>query len=378
MAAQKQPRALHSVPAHPLQLADNLVLDVDQIVSEGILICGIKGSGKSSLGRLLAEQISEYRVPLAIFDIEGADYTGLVDRLPRGYLATSTNCPTGRDILDHGLQCVYDLSTWSSHEQAASAMMSVVHSLMYYAGQAPVKDRVPCLLYLDEAAYWLPQGQASHLEKETFAALRDTWRDLARRGRKRGLIPCLLTQRISELHKEVMAQCGVFFLLRAAAHTDLAMYMHYLVPPVNSDGVQYSERQFKELIRRLQPGQGYVRLANGRQVRAQFHAPISESQSHTPKVSAALERFSSPMNREALDFGALTPVAVPTPAAIPASGPASAAQPRPRVQRPPTMRARIYAALSENPALTIDELAALFGCPYLTAKTYRNHWFQGK
>src|SRR5687767_2500894 len=97
--AKDNARNLHSVPTYPMVLSPKLTIDVDRIIGEGILINGIKGSGKSSLGRLFAEQFGQYHIPMTIFDIEG-DYASLVDHLPRGFLATAWNCPTGRDVLE--------------------------------------------------------------------------------------------------------------------------------------------------------------------------------------------------------------------------------------------------------------------------------------
>jgi hypothetical protein len=148
-------------------------------------------------------------------------------------------------------------------------------------GQRP-GERVPCLIFLDEAGYWLPQRRVQYLEKDTLGSLRDTFRTLATTGRKRGLLPVVLTQRISEIDKSVIAQMGVRVLMRAALKNDLDAYMSYIG---KTSGIS------SEDIAAFTRGQAVVCLPGGTQIVTTFNERESEHISHTPQAAAAMQKF---------------------------------------------------------------------------------------
>ncbi len=264
-----------------LHLAENLQPDVDEWIGEGIVGFGIKGSGKTSTCARLAEEFGKFRVPMVIFDMEG-DYVSLVRWLPMGMLATVGQVPTGQEILRDRLQVVFDLQSWNSDEEAALMMCEVIAQLKASASACSPEKRVPCLVFLDEAEYWLPQEQnVSYLTKETIKLLFERFHFLATRGRKRGLTPCLFTQRIAKINKNVIGQMGINILMRATLDNDITRYMEY----VNEHVVN------KEQIAAFQKGEAVVRLADGLQLVTRFYPRQSRHVSHTPHVDAVLERF---------------------------------------------------------------------------------------
>jgi len=270
-----------------MDLAPDLQIDVDEILSEGIFGCGVKGAGKTSTARRIAEEFGKFSIPMVIFDFEG-DWMPIVKELPRGYAASVLNCPTGQDVLRNGLQVVYDMSSWPTDVLGACSMMHTVNQLLQYATSLPVQERVPCLVFLDEASRWLPEQRPEALDKVVYSALIETFQNLVERGRKRGIIPCLFCQRISEIKKTIMAQSGVHILMRQTAHPDLALYMKYLTPLGDLTATQFQAR-----IRAFGPGKGVIRLPDGRQLVRTFHKSKSEHLSHTPSALAALNRFGS-------------------------------------------------------------------------------------
>jgi hypothetical protein len=291
-----QPHVKFAQPATRwIHLADNLHVDIDTLLGEAIVGFGLPGSGKTNACALLAEQFGQYFIPQAIFDKEG-DYTSLADVLPRGIVATATNYPSGYDILEYGLQVVYDLSTWESPEDAARLMIRVVGELMVSAEGRPPSARVPALVLLDEASYWLPEKRSQHLEEETFKQLRHIFTELASRGRKRGLAPALFAQRISELAKAVLTP-GIYILMRQTLDTDLKRYMEYVTSTLPA-------KQIKSRIASFGPGRAIVKLPGGKQHMVTFYERQSEHVSHTPKSQAALEHYASlPFNPD-MQFGA--------------------------------------------------------------------------
>jgi hypothetical protein len=78
---------------YALQLAPNFQPDIDTILSEGLACYGIKGSGKTNLAALFAEQVARFHVPMVIFDLEN-EYSSLLNILPAGVLADAHRLPS--------------------------------------------------------------------------------------------------------------------------------------------------------------------------------------------------------------------------------------------------------------------------------------------
>lgn len=371
MAAQK-PRLLENTRISPIvdttrlmQLAPTLEIDVDTILGEGIVGFGIKGSGKTNAAVLFAEQFGKFHIPMAVFDLEG-DWLSLAKVLPRGFVATVENFPTGADILERGLQVVYDLSTWPNDELAASAMVAVVSQLMRTTSGQPAQERVPCLIFLDEAAYWLPQGKTDAFGEVTQRALLDTFHQLAARGRKRGLIPCLFTQRISEINKKVISQAGVRVLMRATQDNDLDRYLSYI------QRGDLTPQQVKSRIQGFKTGQAIITLPGGAQKSVRFNQRQSEHVSHTPKVQAALNKYANLPFSPRMKFSAYQ---------APASDDAARVDVQPRTEpliapvQKTTAADRVRAILNEQPDLRVSELAKLAQCDQSIASKVRKAYF---
>jgi hypothetical protein len=270
-------------PGKALLLADNFTPDVDMLISEGLIAFGVKGSGKSNVLARISEQLERFFLPQVIFDTEH-EYQSLIDFLPHGIIATASCFPSAYDILNSGLQVIVDLRSWESDESAALAIVQLVNELFAVAmAQAP-QDRVPCVISLDEAAYWLPQEAVPYLSKSTRQALADVFHRLASRGRKLGLVPFLYTQSISEIAKSSIRQAGVKVLMRQTLDIDLARYAEYIrnCTPVR-----------KKAIAAFAKGKAIVILPDGGQQLVQFHERESEHPSHTPLAQVALVKFAT-------------------------------------------------------------------------------------
>ncbi|HYU76153.1 MAG TPA: hypothetical protein VEL31_26060, partial [Ktedonobacteraceae bacterium] len=283
-----------STTAQPriLDLAPNLQIEIDQVFGHQIAGFGLPGTGKTTFGVRLCEQIGRYPVPMVIFDREG-DWLPIADILSRGMIATSTNCPTGYDVLGGGLQVVYDLSSWGDEEAAAAMMCTIVGQLMQWAEALPTHDRVPCLVVLDEAHHWLPQRRGSYLTPDTFRQLFDAFQAVGSTGRKRGLTPAYFCPKISELSKRVLYP-GLLAFFRASLDTDLKRYLEHL------HCSDLSNDELKARISRFGRGKAIVTLPTGAQQIVTFHNRQSQHVSHTPTVQAAINRYGSlPFDRQA-------------------------------------------------------------------------------
>lgn len=260
-----------------MDLGPGFTLSPDALIGNGVAGFGAPDSGKTGILVRLLEQAARFHIPIAAFDKEG-DLTSAVSTFPRGVVGTYTNCPTACDILapDGGLQVVYDLSTWPQIEQAGQMIATLVQELLTQTSKLPYHDRVPVLIALDEAAYWLPQRRGQYLTPATFAVLHDAFHTLAITGRKRGLTPLLFAQKISEVSKTVLAP-GCYIFLRQTVDTDLKRYMGYLLTTGD-----FTERQFKQRLATLPAGRAIVKPPNGTQKLVTFHERESIHLSHTP------------------------------------------------------------------------------------------------
>jgi Helicase HerA, central domain len=363
---QKAPRLLPT--QHTAQrmatLGPNFEVDVDTLLAHRMVGFGLPGSGKTNLVALLAEQIGQYSIPEVIFDWEG-DFLSLVEVLPRGIVATAANCPTGKDILKHGLQVIFDLASWGSTDEAANAMVNITHQLVAYADSIPPQDRVPCPIFLDEAHKWLPQDRQSWLTTDMYKAVYEAFSDLGSRGRKRGLVPALFAQRISLLNKDVMFP-GVYFLMQQTMHTDLAMYMQYV------QCGDLTVKQVKSRISSFGRGKAIVKLPDSQRI-VTFNHRRSEHTSHTPTSQAAINKYAAMPFDRSMRFGSFLPAeemaqeaAAPAPVkTVKAKKPATRRKGRPDIGR------KVRAFLKSNPDATLQQLADHAGCSTRTAWSYK-------
>jgi hypothetical protein len=273
--------------SYNLNLSPNFMPDVDLLISEGIAAFGIKGAGKSNACGRLLEQLSRFPMPYIVPDTKG-EYISLKD-VPHAttfVIATVDNMPSAKDILEKRLQVVMDLRTWESDEMAARAMTRILSDLFAHASSLNTSECVPCPCILDEAQYWLPQGRVSYLTRDTAHALRESWNVLATRARSLGLVPSYFTQNISELHKTVVRQCGVYILMRQVLDRDLDRYCEY----VRS---KKTNQVLKNVIRAFPTGKAIVVLPGCEQITTTFHPRESTHTSNTPSVRALVKRLAA-------------------------------------------------------------------------------------
>ena len=303
----------------PMRLAPNFNPDVDEIGGLGILIAGIKGSGKTVLGTRLAEQFAPYYIPMSIFDKEG-DLLSTISHLRMGKIVgceeRSGHYPwdewgvsqherfigitdedsayqVGYDIFEEGYQAIFDLQAWKKDEDRAFIMIGVINGMMAWANENP-KGRVPSLIFLDEAAHWIPEEkELSKLTPTTLARLTTAFTETAQMGRKRGLIQVYMCQRISGFKKSVMAESDMYIFGRARLDNDLTRYMHYIDPATLGFGldVRGAKDKAKKVLASLGSGQFVVCMPDGTQFVSCFYERESKHISHTPKAQQAEERY---------------------------------------------------------------------------------------
>lgn len=204
-------------------------------------ILGISGSGKSNTAAVVIEEMLPH-VPMTIIDVEG-EMWGLKERF---------------DILVAGCGDRVDLSI-GVHQAAALAAFCWEHnlSLILDVSDFDLGDREEFLLaYLQafwESARKLPKPHMLLVEEAHELVPQNGQTDLksllirlALQGRKRGVGMIFVSQRSSKVSKDVLTQCGRFFLHRVMHPADMAVYKEF---------IPWKSAQVEKVVRGLRPGQ---------------------------------------------------------------------------------------------------------------------------
>lgn len=207
-----QPSDPNAISLGRLDVNKNIevTLDLGKLLEGRLLIQGASGAGKSWTMRRLLEQSAE-RIQQIVIDPEG-EFKSLADEL--GYLYVEGHKLKGHALAEmarrarsNRVSMVVDLSDCRREEQMM-AVAAIFHALV----ECPQEMWHPALVAVDEAhlfAPWGTQGQeSSAVRKASIAAVVD----LMSRGRKRGLVGVLATQRLARLSKSVISEVHNFLI----------------------------------------------------------------------------------------------------------------------------------------------------------------------
>lgn len=308
-----------------INLASDLSIPRDNIAGKAILITGMRRSGKTTLGALLAEQLGKHYIPLFIPDFEG-DYLSLADVLPRAVIAGhpsvarryaeydfagvthSDAANLGYSILDQGYQVILDLASYPTLEEGIAAQIQTIRGMFAWAEANP-DERTTAHVYLDEAQRYLPQTLSESVidDQMVLKGLFKVYKDVIAIGGKRGISPVILTQRLAQVNKSIMAQSEVIFVMRQTNDNDLDRCMEYVK----------SSTATKDGISKLKQGQGIYISFEGEQSIHQFDPRRSDgSRGATPTAEKALRYAEMPVavgqNVSASNVRQLRPALEPT------------------------------------------------------------------
>ena len=246
-------------------------------------------------------------------------------------------------IAREALVCVVDLSELGSNA-ARRHFMAAFSEALYEANEEPLH------LVLDEADLWAPQrpikgweGLLGHIE------------EIVRRGRVRGFIPWLITQRPAVVHKDVLSQADILIAMKLTASQDRDAIGAWIEGQADR---QEGKRILGDLPR-LQRGEGYVWApGHGLLDRVSFPPIRTFDSSRTPKRG---ERLATPRTLAEVDLTAII-------AALAAVETENPVKPRENSQRQAqlerelaTAKAQIDTLVQQNRELTarLDRIAAL-------------------
>jgi hypothetical protein len=273
-----------------------------ETLDDRIAIVGTAGSGKTYAAKGFVERLLESGARVAIADPLGvwwglrASADGSAPRYPVVVfggrhsdvpITSDMGAALGRVIAREALVCVVDLSELGS-SAARRRFMAAFAEALYEANEEPLH------LILDEADLWAPQrpikgweGLLGHIE------------EIVRRGRVRGFIPWLITQRPAVLHKDVLSQADILIAMKLTASQERDAIGAWIEGQADR---QEGKRILGDLPR-LQRGEGYV-WAPGHGLLDLFAFPSIRTfdSSRTPKRG---ERLAMPRTLAEVDLTAI-------------------------------------------------------------------------
>ena len=184
-------------------------LSLAKLISGRLLIQGTSGAGKSwTLRRLLEQTLGQ--IQQIVVDPEG-EFKEFATRfdlllLDASKLDASTLAIAAARAREHQVSLVLDMSELQPDEQMI-ALTAFFKPLV----AAPREHWSPCLVAVDEAHLFAPFGGWSELPAVRKACIASMI-DVMSRGRKRGLVGILATQRIARLHKSVLSDILNFLI----------------------------------------------------------------------------------------------------------------------------------------------------------------------
>jgi hypothetical protein len=205
---------------------------IERLMQEGARVCVVDPLGVWWGMRLAADGLSPARHRVVVFGGRHAD-------IP---LAVGMGAALGRLIGAQALACVVDVSDLGS-AAARRGFMTAFTEALYDA------NREPLHLVLDEADLWAPQ----RVPLDGYDLL-GRIEEIVRRGRARGFVPWLITQRPAVLHKDVLSQADILVSMKLTSSQDRAAIGRW----IEGQADQAEGRRILATLPRLGRGEGFI------------------------------------------------------------------------------------------------------------------------
>lgn len=190
---------------HIVVTEDAKTLPTNELLTGRGFICGKSGSGKSNTLSVIAEELLDANFSMLIVDTDG-EYFGLKEQYELLHAGVSEECDLqvepdhgeqlARTALEENLPVILDVSEIMEEETERQLVKGVVEHLFTKEKQL----RKPFLLCIEEAQEFIPQKGGKD-------ELADLLIRVSKRGRKRGLGICAISQRPSSVDKDFVTQC---------------------------------------------------------------------------------------------------------------------------------------------------------------------------
>jgi len=273
-------------------------------LDERLAIVGTSGSGKTYAAKGLVERLMDRGGRVCVVDPLGVWWglrAGADGSAASGYpvvvfggrhadvvLDEGMGAALGHLVGTHPLACVVDVSELGS-SAARRAFMTAFAEALYEANTEPLH------LVLDEADLWAPQRAQPGGQ-----ALLGRIEEIVRRGRVRGFVPWLITQRPAVLHKDVLSQADILVSMKLTASQDRDAVGGW----IEGQADRAEGKRILAELPRLGQGEGYLWApSDGVLARVSFPRIHSFDSSRTPQRD---ERVATPRTLAAVDLSAIT------------------------------------------------------------------------
>ncbi|MFD1589449.1 ATP-binding protein [Halorientalis brevis] len=193
-------------PAEIPVTVDGETLPVVDLLTGRGFITGKSGSGKSVTASVIAEELLEHDLGFLIVDTDG-EYYGLKEQYEVLHVGADETCDAQVSVdhapllaelaLEDGVPIVLDVSGYLDEDERTALLERVVRELFVREKEL----RQPFLLVVEEAHEYLPESGG-------LDALGERLLQIAKRGRKRGLGICAISQRPAAVDKDFITQCN--------------------------------------------------------------------------------------------------------------------------------------------------------------------------
>ena len=220
---------------------DAKTVPVIEILTGRGFVTGKSGSGKSNTAGVIAEELLESGYNLLIVDTEG-EYFGLKERYELLHVGgddfadvqvgPSHAKKIAKIAIKRNMPVILDVSGYFDSADAEELITNVLEHIYHLEKE----ERKPFLIMVEEMQEYLPQ-------KGGGTELAELLERIAKRGRKRGLGICGMSQRPSSVDKDFITQCDWMVWHRLTWETDLNVVRNILGADRASDVPEFSPGQ---------------------------------------------------------------------------------------------------------------------------------------
>lgn len=266
---------------------------IDWLLGDGGVIAGQPGAGKSNLLGLMATGAARCGMAAIVIDykrefytlnqvVEGfcwAGHPGFAAEAGESYyaLTAETAADFADIVMSWNFLAVIDVPSYAGRaNELAETLTALLNALMDRAQAQKESERLPCLLFVDEAHNFWPEERKlsafSTMKKESFDALQAAHNRIVTGGRSYGFTMIVATQRIANIAKWAIAPLQIKVIMRHRELNDLKR--------CKEDAGEADQRA----ITTLEPGQGIVIGLTDDPITVQFDRQPARHVSVTPTI----------------------------------------------------------------------------------------------